>query len=598
MARMIPPFYSEDIKSTGEKQFFELLKNDPATENWVCLHSLSLAKHVTRVYGEIDFVVLVPNEGIFCLEIKSGRIARQKGVWKYTNRYGEVSKSTIGPFRQARDGMFSLLSSVRENFGLEHRVSSLLFGFGVVFPHTWFNQVDIESESWQVYDRESSRRPVSTYIINLSRNTRRALRSKPSYDELRSRPSLSDIRELVDFLRGDFEQIIKPLDVLLEAEEHILQLTEEQYSCLDQLRDNPRCLFKGGAGTGKTLLALEFARREASSGKRVLLICFNKLLGQWLASGKGETIPHTVEVGSFHHYLDCLINTSSVSNEFQKARQTEDQDHLFSELYPLFALDAICENVVESFDTLIIDEGQDLIRSEYLDVFDGLLKGGLVGGTWAIFCDFHHQTIYVDSDEDTMVRELEKRTGQFTRFSLLINCRNTRPIGEEVSVISGFDIPPFLPANIEGLPVDYRFYSDNGDQCKQVNEIILQFRSEGISNKGITILSPLRFEHSCLALDDQISFKRTDLTKLGSHRRPRKTIGFSTIHSFKGLESAVVVIVDITQVLDNRNRALLYIGMSRARYRLTVLISDSARNQYQDAVRASLQKESNERSNP
>ena len=590
MARMIPPYYLEEIKSTGEKQFFDLLRHDPATADWVCLHSLSLARHVKRVYGEIDFVVLIPNEGIFCLEIKSGRVARQEGVWHYTNRYGDVSTSTIGPFRQVRDGMFSLLEVVRKHFGRQHRFTRFLYGFGVVFPHIFFAQDDPEIESWQVYDRDSRRQPVSRYILNLSINTRRNVQSQLWYDEQGSRPSLSDIRELVDFLRGDFERIVKPSDVLIETEEQILRLTEEQYRCLDQLQDNPRCLFDGGAGTGKTLLALELARREASSGRKVLLICFNKLLGQWLALQKGNTLPRSVEIDSFHHFLDRLIAASSVRNEFLKIKQTEDQDYLFSELYPLFALDALSEDVIESYDTLIIDEGQDLIRSEYLDVFDGLLKGGLAGGTWAIFCDFHHQTIYGEIDENTMLCELEQRTGQFTQFRLLTNCRNTRPIGEEVSFISGFDIPPFLPANVEGLPVNYEFYSDDADQCKQIDEIINQLRAEGIKSETITILSAATFEHSCLAAGDHISFKVTDLTRSGLEQRLRNVIGFSTIHAFKGLESSIIIITDITQVLNDRNRALLYVGMSRAKYRLSVLISDSARGEYQEAIRRSIQK--------
>ena len=590
MARMIPPHYTEEIKSTGEKQFFDLLRHDPATVDWVCLHSLSLARHVKRVYGEIDFVVLIPNEGIFCLEVKSGRVARQEGVWNYTNRYGDVSTSTIGPFRQVRDGMFSLLEAVRKLFGRQHRFTRLLYGFGVVFPHISFAQDDPEIESWQVYDRDSRRQPVSRYILNLSTNTRRNVQFQPWYDEQGSRPSLSDIRKLVDFLRGDFERIVKPSDVLLETEEQILRLTEEQYRCLDQLQDNPRCLFDGGAGTGKTLLALEFARREASSGKKVLLICFNKLLGQWLALEKGNTLPHSIEIDYFHHFLDRLIADSSVSNEFRKIKQTEDQDYLFSELYPLFALDALSEDVIESYDALIIDEGQDLIRSEYLDVFDGLLKGGLAGGTWAIFCDFHHQTIYGEIDENTMLCELEQRTSQFTRFRLHTNCRNTRPIGEEVSFISGFDIPPFLPANVEGVPVNYRFYSNNSDQCKQVNEIINQLRAEGIKSETITILSPTTFEHSCPATGDHISFNVTDLTRSGLQKCLKNVIGFSTIHAFKGLESSIIIITDITHLLDDRNRALLYVGMSRARYRLSVLISDSAQEEYQEAIRRSLQK--------
>ena len=343
-------------------------------------------------------------------------------------------------------------------------------------------------------------------------------------------------------------------------------------------------------GLEKTLLALEFARRQASSGKKVLLICFNKLLGQWLALQKGNTLPRSVEIDSFHHFLDRLVAASNVSNEFRKIKQTEDQDYLFGELYPLFALDALSEDVIESYDTLIIDEGQDLIRSEYLDVFDGLLKGGLSGGIWAIFCDFHHQTIYGEIDENTMLCELEQRTAQFTRFRLLTNCRNTRPIGEEVSFISGFDTPPFLPANVEGVPVNYEFYRDDADQCKQINEIINQLRAKGIKSETITILSAATFEHSCLAAGDHISFKVTDLTRSGLQKRLRN-VGFSTIHAFKGLESSVIIITDITQVLNDRNRALLYVGMSRAKFRLSVLISDSARGDYQEAIRRSIQKE-------
>ena len=590
MARMVPPHYAEAIKSTGEKQIFDRLRCDPATTDWICLHSLNLARHVKRVYGEIDFVILVPNEGIFCLEIKSGRVARHEGIWTYTNRYGDTSTSTVGPFSQARDGMFSLLESVRKHFGRQHHFTRLLYGFGVMFPHISFSQYDPEIESWQIYDKDSGRQPISRYILNLAVNTRRNVQFQAWYNEQGSRPSLSDIQELVNFLRGDFERIVKPFDLLLETEEQILQLTEEQCRCLDQLQDNPRCLFDGGAGTGKTLLALEFARREASSDKRVLLICFNKLLGQWLASQRGGTLSRSIEVDYFHHFLDRIIADSSVDNEFRRAKQTEDQDYLFGELYPLFALDALSEDVIESYDTLIVDEGQDLIRSEYLDVFDSLIKGGFAGGTWAIFCDFHHQTIYGETTENTMLSELEQRTSQFTRFRLLTNCRNTRPIGEEVSFISGFETPPFLPANVEGIPVNYRFYSNDSDQCKQVNEIVNQLRAEGIKTETITILSPTTFDRSCLAAGDHISFKVTDLTRSELQKRLRNVIGFSTIHAFKGLESSIIIITDIKHLLDDRNRALLYVGMSRARLRLSVLISDSAREEYQEAIRRSLQK--------
>src|SRR5690348_546152 len=109
MARMIPPQLSADIKSNAEKKIFEFLKSDPSASDWTVIHSLGLARHVKRQYGEIDFVILAPSEGVFCLEIKGGKIKRESGVWKFTNRYGETTTKSVSPFAQAREGMFSLL---------------------------------------------------------------------------------------------------------------------------------------------------------------------------------------------------------------------------------------------------------------------------------------------------------------------------------------------------------------------------------------------------------------------------------------------------------------------------------------------------------
>lgn len=593
MSKMIPPYYSEEIKSSGEKQLFDFLRQDPATTDWICLHSLSLGKHVNRVYGEIDFVVLVPNAGIFCLEVKSGRVAREKGVWAYTNRYGKVFTSTVGPFRQARDGMFSLIESIRKHFGQNHRFTKLLYGFGVVFPHVIFSHDDPEIASWQVYDRTSRRHPVSSYIQNLSKQTHRSMEKQNWYDSETSRPNRSDIMELTDFLRGDFERIVKPTDALLEMDAHFLRLTEEQYNCLDHLRNNPRCLFEGGAGTGKTLLALEFARREASLNRKVLMVCYNKMLGKWIAGQVQKPLGDSVVVDSFHQYLERLICGSSVENQLKVARKNTETDptYLFDELYPLLALDALDEGVIEPFDTLVIDEGQDLIRSEFLDVLDGLLIGGLAGGKWSIFCDFNHQTIYGDFDANTMLGELESRVSGFVRFELMTNCRNTRRVGEEVSLISGSDLPMFLPSNIEGLPVNYLFYTDDNHQSELLRESLSHLRADGIKNEAITILSPMALKRSSIGTGGASFTQIIDLSLSERLERSQGSIGFSTIHAFKGLESSVVIITDVKHLLDDQHRALMYVGMSRAKHRLLVLMHESAREEYQEAVRQSIRME-------
>ena len=70
MARMVPPYLSNKVKSVGEKQLFERIRKAPGTEKWVVLHSLFLTRHVKRLYGEIDFLILAPELGVFVLEVK------------------------------------------------------------------------------------------------------------------------------------------------------------------------------------------------------------------------------------------------------------------------------------------------------------------------------------------------------------------------------------------------------------------------------------------------------------------------------------------------------------------------------------------------
>jgi len=595
MSRMIPPYFSEHVKSTGERQMFEIIKNDPDSGGWVCLHSLGLAKHVKRLYGEIDFVIMVPGEGIFCLEVKSGRIIRKEGVWTYTNRYGEITKSTSGPFRQAQEGMFSLIAAIRREFGARNRLLRLAYGYGVMFPDISFQESDSEHEPWQVYDRDSRRQPVSNFVKRLAENTYARVREKKWYDPRNSRPTAADISRLTGFLRGDFEAVIKPADQMAGAEEQLLRLTEDQYRCLDGLQENDRCLFQGGAGTGKTLLAMEFARRQALGFRRVLMVCFNRFLGRWIAVEISRTAAESsIIVDSFHHFLEEIISRSSRQAEFRHLQKTAEQRKLFREIYPLFALEAVSEGFGEEFDVIVVDEGQDLMRPEYLDILDSLLRGGLNGGKWAIFCDFHRQSIYAECTPEQILMEFDQRVSRYARFNLTINCRNTRPIAEETALISGFPRPPFLPTNVVGVPVEYRFFADLETQRETIRGVINKLIADGIRADFITVLSPKVRRRSCLAaplkgLDCTIE----DLTedKIGNPENgPAK---FCTIHSFKGLENAVIIIADVEHLDGDLYRSLLYVAMSRARQRLFVLVSESARKEYNELVKKRLRKGTN-----
>ena len=114
MVTFIPPFMGEEIKSNAEKKMYDVLQ-ELDMKNAYVLHSLGLPKHQTKIYGEIDFVV-VCERGIACLEIKGGRVEWKEGRWIFTDRYGVEREKPEGPFAQVTGNMFSLRQIFTQKF--------------------------------------------------------------------------------------------------------------------------------------------------------------------------------------------------------------------------------------------------------------------------------------------------------------------------------------------------------------------------------------------------------------------------------------------------------------------------------------------------
>jgi hypothetical protein len=320
---------------------------------------------------------------------------------------------------------------------------------------------------------------------------------------------------------------------------------------------------------------MESARRALAENKMTLFVCFNSLLGNWLKSQ--FQVDKNLVVSSFHKLLKIAAD-KPIQND------TNYNDDYFKSDLPLMALEAIDSGALGQFDKLIIDEGQDLIRDEYLDVFDALLKGGLSGGDWGIFCDFEKQAIYSEYSASEMLSMVEKRAA-FARFRLTINCRNTRPVGEEVSLISGFEKPPFLSADINGLPVEYHFYNNQGEEKEYLEEILLDLRNQKIKPENITILSPFVFQKSITSHIDKKNFQISDLSLSPQEFLKGNHITFSTIHGFKGLENSYIILADIIRLMDDDFKALLYVGMSRAKVGLHVMLDSLLREDYDRLIK-------------
>ena len=379
--------------------------------------------------------------------------------------------------------------------------------------------------------------------------------------------------------------MVQPRSDLERIEDSILKLTEEQYDVLEALEDNERLLIKGLAGTGKTFIAVEAARRAARAGNRVLLLCFNRLLAGWLTSvlkefsiiGQGS-----VTVAHLHGYLRHMAG-SSIS--------FRDSHDFWSRELPNHVLDLVLSESVEFtvFHTLIVDEAQDIITDEYLDILDLMLEGGLAGGRWVMFGDFERQAIYLSEGGDTsdhMLNQIAERAPQHTSFTLHTNCRNAEPIAETLTLVCSVN-PGYkrLLQSLEGASVDPRFWSSRAEQADMLDEVVNELRKT-FRNNEIMLLSMFSDNRSCAGTHSGHG-KGRYLSLRESTGKKTTNVRFSSVHAFKGLESSVVIVTDIEK-LNDENLALLYVAMSRARIKLILLMKETCRIHYSAMLEAGL----------
>jgi hypothetical protein len=558
----------ENCRYDGEREIAQRLQLDPATEDWYVLHSLDIVDHRSQVAGECDFVIIIPHKGILCIEVKGCRSLKvEGGLWYYgTKPKGDKR----GPFKQAAENMHSIREYL---LGKRPDLSRIVFWSAVIFPYITFSKSSPEWHDWQVIDARSYiARPVSQLFMNVIDQARLLLAesSTAKWFKNDSAELSGDQRDIVlDAFRPEFEFYESPAARRQELHEKLKQYTSEQYVALDTMQANPRVLFNGPAGTGKTLLAIEAARRATLQGEKTLFLCFNKFIAQWIKSQFSESDFQNLTVSTLHA---LMLNVC-------KGKLPASADSKFwNETLPEQAIGVLLlagsERQSEQFDVMIIDEAQDILRPDYLDFLDLCLAGGLAAGTWNMFGDFIYQQIY--SSATMQLKEfIAERCTNTPVYTLGVNCRNTPRIAAYAPLLGGLtpDYRKILRAD-DNVKPELIFFDDEQQQKKILAELLLRFREkEKFKGEEIIILSPLASKCCAASLPtpwrDRV--KPFTLESAGGHIR------YSTIHSFKGLEAPVVIVTDLDKIKDIESMNLLYIAVTRSLSRLVLLIQESAR---------------------
>ena len=485
--------------------------------------------------------------------MKSGGVGFDGDNWVFINRNQEKSFKKRGPFQQSREAMFEIERIVGEKLGTGYGRTDILYGYGVIFTDedSFPLTAVTEDETWRLYQKSDNVDYVS-FVKKLHKNFISELHQLGKRVPKELTPA--DAEKIVKVLRPIVDCVV-PLKSFIEAsEQDILSLTEEQYACLDDIEINDRIVVTGGAGTGKTLIAVEEAKRIDVS-RKVGFFCFNRNLADYIRCSISSD---NVVVYSLHAFMTKICEDMVIENEGTQ--------EFFSVILPEIACEAAKQKGI-IFDKIIVDEFQDLCTLEYIKFFDVILKGGLFDGKFTFYGDFVRQAIYNESATLDTLKEFTF----FAQKRLTINCRNTLYIGNELINITGYEDKKYR-LKITGEPVDFYVCNSAEEQSKKLIDCVKELKKKGFKSTVIMVLSANRREKSIINLCDREKFI------IGNYGEDPDAYFamFSTVQSFKGLESEIVILVDVDDYADVK---LMYIALSRARSKLIVLETERASKQ-------------------
>lgn len=576
MAHLIPPDYPPQT-SPGEVLVFGALRDVRVRPAWTVLHSLHLPNHVRQVEGEADFVILMPGLGVLCVEVKSHLSADYvDGAW-YLGKHG--GPDYRGPVRQAEMVARSVKKKVAGAFPAASR---FLFWPAVIFTHCVpaARAATGDWHAWQLLtSADLERSPLDRLleaVMLRARDHMAGVSHARWFDPSSDRPSVADCAEIRRILRPDLHFLPATSSIRARRVQEIRRFTDEQLAVIDGLDGvNERALIEGPAGTGKTVLAFEEARRVSALGARTALLCFNQQLAAYLRSEAKAFRLRGVEISTLH-----ALMRRTVADHGNVDLGVDDNDYWAREL-PEAAL-SILINQDPPFDVLIVDEAQDLAESAYLDVMDALLDGELSGGQWRMFADFERQAIY-SAEPAEAIEKLTARARNTARYRLRRNCRNTPRVAEYIVRLGGLR-PGYThvlrpDCGPSGTPRT-GFYSSREQQAELLRSAIDDLVEVGeFSADDIVVLSPV--VDSCARRLSESNDGRP-LTPLPARRRDVSSYG--TVSAFKGLEAPVVILTDIEDVRSFHAQRLFYVGVSRATDRLCVLVRDGLQSQIAQLV--------------
>ena len=628
MAVMFPDRIPGDAPES-ERVIFEILRNSPhpGAKHWTvfCGKFVDNPDNPVRP-RELDFVIFMETDycSVIYLEAKGGHFRIGDDTrWRSASSGQVVSPS---PPEQARSGMYAFRSQFQNPYFGEDSLISLgcavaFTGWDVGFSRRPAELAELITRR-DAQDERGLIESLSEYADRLRGDELKARLRNNNQDYFATLDSMEALRS--DFIRAymPFEEQGEDTVRITSADIETLRLrrislTVEQMINLNAMTRSERSVVDGAAGTGKTVLAMELAKRRYEAGESVALLCSNSNLSarfeRWVETlpkeGRGRIVTGTPATLPLK-----VLSGEARARHQRRLDESPDLEGMLRRGFLVSEWEGFIEETVADlgegglFDYLVVDEAQNLCDEVFLRLQDAMLKRGLIGGRWAMFGDFVNQTLIRDVVEGDGKEAL--RTWVRTQTNSLmdtnwydglleINCRNTQEIAEEVAKLVRIESPP--RRGVHGPLVQTRYYGSQEELEETLDGLTRDWHEIGYQSRQMIVLSSGGAEE----LDDSRSYGGWELQNIqdaelatpqeleevmwvSGDTSPR-TLRYSEVYDFQGLESDLAILVlPVTknQVVlaggvtlpykDHLNR-VLYTGMSRATTMLIIVAHESYR---------------------
>jgi hypothetical protein len=488
-------------------------------------------------YGEIDFIIVAPSGRVLLIEQKSGFL---------TETPDGLVKSYHGKPRNIRTQLLRTIEGLVKRFGSELSIDYLLYCPDYIVRDPQLAGIDPR----HIIDANAKYR--------LAQVIREVLPITATCDQF---------EKVTRFLGDTLSLRPDPSAMIGCATQMVTRLSGGLATWARRLEFAPyRLRVVGTAGSGKTQLALAEYAAAIDAGLRPLYVCFNRPLADHIE----RLVPAGGRVATFHMLGDAFMRAQGITPDYASP-------DVWGEMETALTNADLPETWM--YDVLIVDEGQDFSIA-WRDILLRMLKDG-GRATWL-----------EDPTQNLYGREMVPLPGWVTLHSHT-NYRSPRQIVDMLASIGEARQPVEAASPFEGAEIEALVYpqGDTEAMLAQTKHAITLCLAAGFARQDIAIASFRGREKSAILGLDTLGDAHTLKSFTGEYDlfgNPVFREGgllAESVYRFKGQSAPAVIFTEIDfEQIDELVFRKLFVGMTRARLKLVLVLSERAAAQLLERI--------------